>query len=40
MPWGPHRQGTFVDPFGHLWFVGDRSPLQKYIADALPKQST
>jgi len=33
MPWGPHRQGTFVDPFGHLWFVGDRSPLQKYVAD-------
>jgi len=30
MPWGPHLQGSFVDPFGHLWFVGDRSPLQKY----------
>ena len=30
MPWGPHRQGTFVDPFEHLWFVGDRSPLQKH----------
>jgi uncharacterized glyoxalase superfamily protein PhnB len=29
MPWGPHLQGSFVDPFGHLWFVGDRSPLQK-----------
>lgn len=29
MPWGPHRQGTFADPFGHLWFVGDRSPLQR-----------
>jgi PhnB protein len=27
MPWGPHRQGGFVDPFGHVWFVGDRSPL-------------
>ena len=26
-PWGPHRQGGFVDPFGHLWLVGDRSPL-------------
>ena len=26
-PWGTHRQGGFVDPFGHLWFVGDRSPL-------------
>ena len=32
MPWGPHRQGSFADPFGHLWFVGDRSPLQKYPA--------
>ena len=21
-PWGTHRQGGFVDPFGHLWFVG------------------
>lgn len=30
MPWGAHRQGTFVDPFGHLWFVGDRSPLQRW----------
>jgi uncharacterized glyoxalase superfamily protein PhnB len=27
MPWGKHRQGGFVDPFGHIWFVGDRSPL-------------
>lgn len=26
-PWGQHRQGTFTDPFGHLWFVGDHSPL-------------
>ena len=26
-PWGIHRQGGFVDPFGHLWLVGDRSPL-------------
>jgi PhnB protein len=26
--WGVHRQGGFVDPFGHLWFVGDRSPLE------------
>ena len=40
MPWGRHRQGTFVDPFGHLWFVGDRSPLQKYVADPAPKKST
>lgn len=27
MPWGPHRQGGFTDPFGHKWSVGDRSPL-------------
>lgn len=27
MPWGRHRQGTFLDPFGHLWFVGDHSPI-------------
>jgi PhnB protein len=32
MPWGPHRQGGFVDPFGHIWLVGDRSPL-----DAFPR---
>ncbi len=30
MPWGLHRQGGFVDPFGHIWFVGDRSPLQPH----------
>jgi uncharacterized glyoxalase superfamily protein PhnB len=30
MPWGPHRQGAFVDPFGHLWLVGDRSPLSAH----------
>lgn len=30
MPWGTHRQGGFVDPFGHIWFVGDRSPLMPY----------
>jgi PhnB protein len=30
MPWGTHRQGGFVDPFGHLWFVGDRSPLRPF----------
>lgn len=30
MPWGPHRQGGFVDPFGHIWFVGDRSPLNQF----------
>jgi PhnB protein len=26
-PWGTHRQGGFVDPFGHRWLVGDKSPL-------------
>lgn len=26
-PWGIHRQGGFIDPFGHIWFVGDKSPL-------------
>ena len=30
-PWGKHRQGSFFDPFGHKWMVGDRSPLQKHI---------
>jgi uncharacterized glyoxalase superfamily protein PhnB len=29
-PWGTHRQGGFVDPFGHLWLVGDRSPLRPH----------
>jgi PhnB protein len=29
-PWGVHRQGGFVDPFGHLWLVGDRSPLSTH----------
>ena len=28
-PWGTHRQGGFYDPFGHLWLVGDRSPLPR-----------
>jgi uncharacterized glyoxalase superfamily protein PhnB len=28
-PWGVHRQGGFVDPFGHIWLVGDRSPLPR-----------
>lgn len=27
MPWGVHRQGGFTDPFGHVWTVGDFSPL-------------
>jgi PhnB protein len=30
MPWGSHRQGSFTDPFGHKWFVGDRSPLTQH----------
>jgi PhnB protein len=30
MPWGTHRQGRFTDPFGHIWFVGDRSPLERF----------
>jgi uncharacterized glyoxalase superfamily protein PhnB len=29
-PWGVHRQGGFLDPFGHLWLVGDRSPLSRH----------
>lgn len=28
--WGVHRQGGFVDPFGHVWLVGDRGPLKRY----------
>ncbi len=31
-PWGTHRQGAFTDPFGHIWFVGDRSPLASHLA--------
>jgi PhnB protein len=27
-PWGIHRQGGFVDPFGHHWLIGDKSPLR------------
>jgi uncharacterized glyoxalase superfamily protein PhnB len=30
VPWGTHRQGGFVDPFDHIWFVGDRSPLDRH----------
>jgi len=30
MPWGRHRQGGFLDPFGHMWLVGDRSPLRRH----------
>ena len=29
-PWGTHRQGHFTDPFGHIWLVGDRSPLSRF----------
>jgi uncharacterized glyoxalase superfamily protein PhnB len=29
-PWGIHRQGGFIDPFGHIWLVGDRSPLSQF----------
>jgi uncharacterized glyoxalase superfamily protein PhnB len=32
-PWGVHRQGGFVDPFGHIWLVGDPSPLAR-LADS------
>ena len=29
-PWGTHRQGGFTDPFGHIWLIGDRSPLSPF----------
>lgn len=29
-PWGIHRQGGFRDPFGHIWLVGDKSPLSRF----------
>jgi len=29
--WGVHRQGHFVDPFGHMWLVGDHSPLNNFV---------
>ena len=29
-PWGIHRQGGFIDPFGHIWLVGDKSPLHRF----------
>jgi uncharacterized glyoxalase superfamily protein PhnB len=29
-PWGIHRQGGFTDPFGHIWLVGDKSPLNRF----------
>jgi len=28
-PRGSHRQGSFTDPFGHRWSVGDRTPLEQ-----------
>lgn len=31
-PWGIHRQGGFIDPFGHIWLVGDKSPLNRFPA--------
>ena len=31
MPWGIHRQGGFIDPFGHIWLVGDKSPLNRFL---------
>lgn len=30
VPWGIHRQGGFTDPFGHVWLVGDKSPLKPF----------
>ena len=31
-PWGIHRQGGFIDPFGHIWLVGDKSPLNLFTS--------
>ena len=28
--WGIHRQGGFTDPFGHVWLVGDKTPLKRF----------
>jgi PhnB protein len=30
VPWCTHRQGGFVDPFGHVWSVGERSPPSRF----------
>ena len=30
-PWGTHRQGGFIDPFGHKWLAGDKSPLSRHL---------
>jgi uncharacterized glyoxalase superfamily protein PhnB len=38
VPWGRHRQGGFVDPFGHRWLVGDSSPLSAH-PDSTPPHS-
>ena len=27
MPWGNRKAGSFEDPFGHSWIVGDLAPL-------------
>ena len=32
-PWGLHRQGSFTDPFGHVWHVGDKSPLVRFSSE-------
>jgi PhnB protein len=37
MPWGTHRQGGFFDPFGHLWLVGDKSPLNRFPGRHRPR---
>jgi uncharacterized glyoxalase superfamily protein PhnB len=31
VPWGTHRQGRFTDPFGHMWLVGDKTPLAPHV---------
>jgi uncharacterized glyoxalase superfamily protein PhnB len=36
LPWGKHRQGGFFDPFGHLWLVGDTSPLARHSPTGAP----
>src|SRR5687767_1443338 len=38
-PWGRHRQGGFVDPFGHVWMVGDLSPLKPHHGPAQPNEN-